>query len=83
MIQDDNHMTTQQYESHSQASGQGSGFGGQQHASGQVSQEQRKHMIAEAAYYIAEHRHFQGGDPTRDWLQAEREIERRAKPAYR
>ncbi len=76
-------MTTQQYESHSQESGKGSGFGTQQHASAQVSQEQREHMIAEAAYYIAEHRHFQGGDTTRDWLQAEREIERKVKPVYR
>jgi hypothetical protein len=41
-----------------------------------VTAEQREHMIAEAAYYIAEHRHFQGGDPGQDWLQAEAEIDR-------
>ena len=41
-----------------------------------VPAEQREHMIAEAAYYIAEHRNFQGGDPGQDWLQAEAEIDR-------
>jgi hypothetical protein len=40
-------------------------------------QGQREQMVAEAAYYIAEHRDFQGGDPTADWLQAEREIDLR------
>jgi hypothetical protein len=34
-------------------------------------------MVAEAAYYIAEHRDFRGGDPAADWLQAEREIDLR------
>jgi Protein of unknown function (DUF2934) len=28
-------------------------------------------MIAEAAYYLAEQRGFIGGDPMRDWLDAE------------
>jgi hypothetical protein len=41
-----------------------------------VTAERREHMIAEAAYYIAEHRNFQGGDPGQDWLQAEAEIDR-------
>ena len=41
----------------------------------QVAPEQRVHMIAEAAYYLAEHRHFAGGDPMQDWLQAEAEID--------
>jgi hypothetical protein len=41
----------------------------------QVTPEQRVHMIAEAAYYLAEHRHFAGGDPMQDWLQAETEID--------
>ena len=36
-----------------------------------------EHMVAEAAYYIAAQRAFQGGDPTADWLQAEREIDTR------
>ena len=40
-----------------------------------VSTESREHMIAMAAYYIAEHRGFQGGDPQSDWLQAEAEID--------
>ena len=44
---------------------------------GQIPAEQREHMIAEAAYYLAEHRGFQGGDPVRDWLQAEAEIDHR------
>ncbi len=35
----------------------------------------RSCMIAEAAYYRAERRGFQGGDPVADWLEAEVEIE--------
>jgi hypothetical protein len=34
----------------------------------------REERIAEAAYYIAERRAFRG-DPVRDWLEAEREID--------
>ena len=37
--------------------------------------EQRYFMITEAAYYRAERRGFQGGDPVADWLEAEAEIE--------
>ena len=32
-------------------------------------------MIAEAAYFIAEHRGFTAGDELGDWLQAEREVQ--------
>ena len=39
-----------------------------------VGNEQRWQMIAEAAYFIAEHRGFDGGDPVQDWLAAESEI---------
>ncbi len=38
--------------------------------------EERHRMIAEAAYYLAEKRRFQGGDPLLDWLEAERAINR-------
>ena len=41
-----------------------------------VSPEERKRMIAEVAYYYAEHRHFVGGDPAQDWLRAETEVDR-------
>ncbi len=44
---------------------------------GQTPMDQRQHMIAEAAYYLAEHRGFQGGDPVQDWLRAEAEIDHR------
>lgn len=37
---------------------------------------QRYRMIAEAAYYRAERRGFQGGDPVQDWIEAEAEINR-------
>lgn len=37
--------------------------------------EQRR-LIAEAAYYRALHRGFEGGDPVQDWIDAEREISR-------
>jgi hypothetical protein len=35
----------------------------------------RRQMIAEAAYFRAEKRGFQGGDPVTDWLAAEAEID--------
>lgn len=38
--------------------------------------EDRERMIAEAAYYKAEGRGFNGGDPLQDWLDAESEIDR-------
>jgi hypothetical protein len=38
-----------------------------------VSGEQRYRMIAEAAYFRAESRHFKS-DPVRDWIEAERDI---------
>jgi len=37
--------------------------------------EQRQIMICEAAYYLAEHRGFEGGHELDDWLIAEREID--------
>ncbi len=36
--------------------------------------DQRYPLIAEAAYFRAERRGFQGGCPIEDWLEAEREI---------
>ena len=41
-----------------------------------VTPEQRYQMIAEAAYFHAERRHFLGGDPAQDWQEAEAEIDR-------
>ena len=41
-----------------------------------ISQQERQRMIAEAAYYNAEHRGFQRGDPEQDWFLAEGQIER-------
>ncbi len=41
-----------------------------------VTPEQRHFMIAEAAYYRAERRGFEGGYEWQDWLDAEMEIER-------
>jgi predicted nucleic acid-binding Zn-ribbon protein len=38
---------------------------------------QRQQMIAEAAYFRAERRGFNGGDPVRDWCEAEAEIDAR------
>jgi hypothetical protein len=38
-----------------------------------ISDEQRYRMIAEAAYYLAESRHFKS-DSLRDWIEAERDI---------
>lgn len=39
------------------------------------SPEQRRRMIAEAAYYRAQARGFRDGDPVQDWLEAEAEID--------
>lgn len=44
---------------------------------GAVTPEERHRMISEAAYHLAEHRGFEGGDPHADWLAAEAEIDRR------
>jgi hypothetical protein len=43
----------------------------------QVSAAQRERMIAEAAYFKAERRGFQGGDPAQDWIEAEAEVDAR------
>ena len=39
-----------------------------------IDAEQHQQMIAEVAYLIAESRGFQGGDPSRDWAEAEAEV---------
>ncbi|MFA7386314.1 MAG: DUF2934 domain-containing protein [Thiohalobacteraceae bacterium] len=41
----------------------------------ELSAELRREMIAEAAYLRAERRGFSAGDPTEDWLEAEREVD--------
>lgn len=42
----------------------------------EVSEDQRRHYIEVAAYYIAERRGFVGGSPEEDWKAAEAEIDR-------
>lgn len=42
-----------------------------------ISAEERRKLIAEAAYYRALERGFQGSDPLEDWLKAEKEIDAR------
>lgn len=44
---------------------------------GGVEAEQRRKLIAEAAYRRAERRGFEQGDPVQDWLEAEREVDQR------
>lgn len=39
--------------------------------------QQRHSMIAEAAYYLAQQRNFQNGDPIQDWLRAESFIDQK------
>jgi hypothetical protein len=70
-------MTKHHYESksHPYGSGTSSEFGRHLDTAAEVTQDQREQMIAEAAYYIAEHRHFEGGDPLSDWLQAQSDID--------
>lgn len=43
--------------------------------SSDVTTDQRLSMIAEAAYFRAEHRGFRSGDPITDWIEAEAEID--------
>lgn len=40
-----------------------------------ISAEERRRMVAEAAYFRAQRRGFRGGDPDRDWIEAEVEID--------
>ncbi|MBZ5639181.1 MAG: DUF2934 domain-containing protein [Acidobacteriia bacterium] len=40
-----------------------------------ISQDQRRKLIAEAAYLKAEHRGFRGGSAEQDWIAAEAEID--------
>ena len=42
---------------------------------GVISAAERSRMIAEAAYYRAQNRGFESGDPVGDWLAAECEID--------
>lgn len=42
-----------------------------------VASDERQRMIAEAAYYKAQRRGFNGGDAVRDWCEAEVEIDAR------
>jgi len=41
----------------------------------QISEELRRQMIEEAAYFRAQHRGFSDGDAVTDWLEAEEEID--------
>jgi hypothetical protein len=43
---------------------------------GSISPEQWRTMVAEAAYYRAQQRGFDGGSAEQDWFEAEEEIRR-------
>lgn len=78
-------MTAQKYESksHPYGSGTSSEYGRHLDVAAEITEEKRDHMIAEAAYYIAEHRHFEGGDTIHDWLQAQNEIDSKINRTHR
>jgi len=59
------------------ASSKNGNIGARTKSSMGISPEERRNMIAEAAYYRALRRGFRGGDPVSDWLTAEREINER------
>ena len=42
-----------------------------------IDAEQRQRLITDEAYLIAERRGFQGGDPSQDWVEAERLVDYR------
>ena len=44
-------------------------------AAGPITTEQRRQLIAQAAYFRALSRGFEGGDPVADWLEAEQEVD--------
>lgn len=74
-------MTHHKHDSHYHPHGSddSSEFAIQTHTSTVITKAQREHMIAEAAYYIAEQGRFQSGDPVRDWFQAQVEIDSKIK----
>ncbi len=76
-------MTHHKHDSHYHQHGSDKGFELETplHTLASITREQRECMISEAAYYMAEHRHFQGGDPIHDWLQAQMEIDSKIKNA--
>ncbi|UCG71660.1 MAG: DUF2934 domain-containing protein [Chromatiales bacterium] len=45
-------------------------------SAGPISVERRRQLIAEAAYFRALSRGFEGGDAVEDWLVAEREVDK-------
>lgn len=47
-----------------------------QHAAAEHPETQRQAWIAQAAYYLAERRGFQGGCALEDWLRSERVFDR-------
>jgi hypothetical protein len=51
--------------------------GGRMTTEQKITGDQRRQMIAEAAYFRAERRGFNGGDAVRDWCDAEAEIDAR------
>ncbi len=83
--QKEQYMTTLKYETKSDLIGPGnsSEYGRHLDTATVITHEQHDHMIAEAAYYIAEHRHFEGGDTINDWLQAQRDIDSKIKRTHR
>jgi len=44
-----------------------------------ISPEERWKLVAEAAYYLAEKRHFAAGHSEADWLTAERQVDAKLK----
>lgn len=44
-----------------------------------ISPEERWKLVAEAAYYLAEKRHFAAGHSEADWLAAERQVDAKLK----
>jgi len=59
-----------------EAKSQSQSSSGPSSSSRNLSPEDYRRAVAEAAYYRALERGFQGGDPMDDWLQAERDIQR-------
>jgi predicted nucleic acid-binding Zn-ribbon protein len=49
----------------------------------EINEARRRQMVADTAYFLAERRGFEGGDPAADWLEAEAEVDARLREGHR
>lgn len=47
-----------------------------------ITREERERLVAQAAYFRAQHRNFKGCDVKQDWQEAEQEVDKMFHVAY-